>query len=481
MLPETVNDSFAPLPSGPFGVILADPPWRFQNWSMTEQAKRGEKWGRRAGRAIYDTMRTEDICRLPVRDIAARDCVLFLWATYPKLPEALQVIEAWGFCVSPDTRVLTADLRWVPAEELSVGDRLLGFDENHRARVPGDKGRRYFDWSEVLSTGIEYLESYEVVLEDGAKLRCSADHPWLARGSITTDRGRKFDKSNWMRAKEMAETLSHPRRRRALSMIRVTPVATPRADYKAGFLSAAFDAEGSLNTQHGPVLSFAQNPNPFLSRVEDYLAASHYPLNRYITVGKTGHVNLRGGMDASLRFLMEMRPPRLLEKWRSSSLEHVSLYNREKVPIEEVRYIGRQAMVTLTTSTGTYIAEGFGAHNTYKTAAFTWAKRNPLGRGWVMGLGYWTRGNPEICLLATRGKPHRVCNRVRNLVVSARREHSRKPDEVYGRIEQLMGDVPRVELFARRQWPGWVAWGLEAPAPAVVAEVRGERALTLDL
>lgn len=96
---------------------------------------------------------------------------------------------------------------------------------------------------------------------------------------------------------------------------------------------------------------------------------------------------------------------------------------------------------------------------TYKATAFVWAKLNPKGVGWWFGLGYWTRANAEICLLATRGRPKRVNNKVSQLVVSPRREHSRKPDEVRDRIVQLMGDLPRVELFASEYTPGWLCLG----------------------
>ncbi len=80
-----------------YGVILADPPWRFQNWSMSERAERGEKWARRNGRSPYDAMDTEAIAALPVREIAARDSVLILWATWPKLRDAFAVMDGWGF------------------------------------------------------------------------------------------------------------------------------------------------------------------------------------------------------------------------------------------------------------------------------------------------------------------------------------------------------------------------------------------------
>jgi N6-adenosine-specific RNA methylase IME4 len=91
---------------------------------------------------------------------------------------------------------------------------------------------------------------------------------------------------------------------------------------------------------------------------------------------------------------------------------------------------------------------------TYKTVAFTWAKTNAKSDGFFTGMGFWTRANCEHCLLATRGAPKRQAKDVRRLVVSPRREHSRKPDEVRTRIERLVAG-PYVELFARSRAPGW--------------------------
>ena len=183
-----------PFPAGPYAVIYADPPWRFKNWSMAELAKRGEKWARKNGRPPYPVLATEEICRFPVVRCSAKDSILFLWATYPKLQDALQVMQAWGF--------------------------------------------------------------------------------------------------------------------------------------------------------------------------------------------------------------------------------------------------------------------------QYKTVAFTWVK---MRRHCVphFGLGYWTRANPEICLLGTRGHPKRISKCVPNLTMARLRGHSQKPDEVRDKIVALVGDLPRVELFARERAPGWDAWGEE--------------------
>tara|TARA_R110002126_G_scaffold80036_1_gene198524 strand:+ start:145 stop:690 length:546 start_codon:yes stop_codon:yes gene_type:complete len=98
---------------------------------------------------------------------------------------------------------------------------------------------------------------------------------------------------------------------------------------------------------------------------------------------------------------------------------------------------------------------------TYKTVAFTWAKKNKKSEGFFTGLGYWTRANPEMCLLATRGKPKRISKSVRQLVVDSRREHSRKPDRIRDDIVELCGDVSRIELFARQKSNGWDSWGNE--------------------
>lgn len=87
----------------------------------------------------------------------------------------------------------------------------------------------------------------------------------------------------------------------------------------------------------------------------------------------------------------------------------------------------------------------------YKAVAFVWLKQNKSGKGWFFGLGFWTRGNAEICLLATKGKPRRQSKRTHQFIISPLREHSQKPDEAREKIVELMGDLPRLELFARQK------------------------------
>ena len=90
---------------------------------------------------------------------------------------------------------------------------------------------------------------------------------------------------------------------------------------------------------------------------------------------------------------------------------------------------------------------------TFKTVAFVWLKKNKKADSWFYGMGFWTRSNAEVCLLATRGHPKRRDNGVHQFIISPIEAHSKKPDEARGKIVRLMGDVPRVELFASQTPP----------------------------
>ena len=97
----------------------------------------------------------------------------------------------------------------------------------------------------------------------------------------------------------------------------------------------------------------------------------------------------------------------------------------------------------------------------YKTVAFVWIKQNRKSDSLFWGMGYRTRANAEFCILATKGNPKRVAKNVHQVIISHIEEHSKKPNEARERIVKLMGDVPRVELFARQKPDGWDVWGNE--------------------
>lgn len=105
----------------------------------------------------------------------------------------------------------------------------------------------------------------------------------------------------------------------------------------------------------------------------------------------------------------------------------------------------------------------------YKSIGFQWIKLNRKALTPFYGLGRWTRGNTEPCLIATKGKPKRITKDVFQLIQETIGVHSKKPAKVRKEIVRLMGDLPRIELFARKAdllfdaegFEGWDVWGNE--------------------
>lgn len=98
----------------------------------------------------------------------------------------------------------------------------------------------------------------------------------------------------------------------------------------------------------------------------------------------------------------------------------------------------------------------------YKSIAFQWIKLNRSGNGKFFGLGRWTRGNTEPCLLAVKGKPSRKSNSVSQLIEYQLGKHSAKPPITRDKIKELMGEECKcLELFARNNIEGWDCWGNE--------------------
>lgn len=99
----------------------------------------------------------------------------------------------------------------------------------------------------------------------------------------------------------------------------------------------------------------------------------------------------------------------------------------------------------------------------YSTIGFIWIKSKKDKTGFAFGCGNWTRANAEYCLIATKGSIERQDATISQVIYEPKEKHSKKPDIVRDKIVQLVGDLPRVELFARGKLPeGWKGWGDEA-------------------
>lgn len=111
------------------------------------------------------------------------------------------------------------------------------------------------------------------------------------------------------------------------------------------------------------------------------------------------------------------------------------------------------------------VAEAWG-FGTKPCSELVWVKLTQDGKRVRIGMGHALRMAHETCLLFKRGRPEPASRAVPSVILAPRLEHSRKPDRFYSVVDDFVGSVPRVELFARRQWPHWLCLGNEMPGAA---------------
>ena len=273
-------------------------------------------------------------------------------------------VPSWyvTYCMTPETPVLTADLRWVPMGSLQVGDRLLGFEENATAISP-----RHWDWSTVTGTGRIGAPLYEVTFDDGSSFRCTGEHPWLLR------RGKWHETLRWVTTAEMFAALRHKGGpRRTFWAPRYFQPWESETDYDDGFLAAAFDGEGSVTIDRGAVknLTLAQKPNGFLEKIKGALCRKGFTFSQrtadeHPNMHGVDRLILRGGFARAAELLGRAQPPRLLEKWLRGTPSSLQMETKTPVRVASVTEVGWGEVITLETDTHTYIAGGFPVHNTH--------------------------------------------------------------------------------------------------------------------
>jgi len=291
--------------------------------------------------------------------------------------------NTYGDCITPEVRVLTADLKWVPAGQLKVGDKLIGFDEE-----PLSESGRYYRESYVETTNIIKRPVYELEFDDGTIVRSSEGHKWLAISLLHNS----YKVQKWIETKDM------PIDTKVIKPLEPWKVLST---FEAGYLAAAFDGEGNLEQlvrEHNGTrqsvnrVNFAQVDNQMLSLVKDYLSRLGFKPHLYSqkrggNSGKDGasrqtiHRLSINNRPEWLKFLGSVRPARLLSKL---SIAELGRMNGRTVTVSLIRktFIGEQEVVYLNTSTRTYFAEGLASHNCV-IAAFahhfmtTWATLLP--------------------------------------------------------------------------------------------------------
>lgn len=282
------------------------------------------------------------------------------WHSYPSiynlghmavrdlLKDPVLVEEKVDGCVTPDTLVLTADLRYVPAGVLCVGDQLIGFEDT--------VNNPHLVLSTVTAAQPIRKDCFELTT-DTRQVTASADHPWLvshlSRYSSNSHNGKR-----WVRQESLTEG----------DEILALPVWDTPLTWEAGYLAGFYDGEGSLVRHKGQrILSSYQTIGAVLETVHALLLTQGFRVARYERRRQEqwkmiGTLIVRGGWTEIIRFLGTNRPIRLLGKSQSAWIDApLNCVPREVV--KEVRHVGDREVIGLSTSSGTYIANGLLCHN----------------------------------------------------------------------------------------------------------------------
>ena len=268
-------------------------------------------------------------------------------------------------CLAPGTRVLTADMRWVPIGSVAKGDKLAAFDENRVARY-GREPNRYWQSAEVLNTTRERLPSSKVTFSDGTSVVCSNKHLWL---TSFVGGGLGDSAAKWLATDSLRPATKWGQR--ASRVVKLFNPWEQELSYEAGYLAGALDGEGHLtHTTRGrdvpfATLGFSQKPGQMLDRVTEGLRSRGFnvlgPYDPKASSAHRIHINRRAEI---LELLGTIRPERLLAKL---SLDDLGLLRTKYDPVivMSVEDLGEREVVPIETSTRTLIAEGLATHNCY--------------------------------------------------------------------------------------------------------------------
>jgi hypothetical protein len=266
----------------------------------------------------------------------------------------------WPRCVAPDARVLTADLRWIRADSVKPGDLLVGVDEYG---APRPLGHRYIRKALVEDVGI-YDAPCVLVRTRRGQIVTSIDHKFLVyKAERAHALGRTYYRSGWVEAQHLKPG--------DLVSYLVEPWESLRS-WESGVVYGYYQGEGSLRLtkySNGLGVSFSQKEGPAFREVEELLLDLGFsPKARSVSTQRSMMSLLIEGVGPSLRFLGMVRPPRLLgalERWwgRGTIPRNHPAYWDEVLSVEPV---GVSPVVAISTTTRTFIAEGYVAHNCYQ-------------------------------------------------------------------------------------------------------------------
>lgn len=259
------------------------------------------------------------------------------------------------YCVTPDTKILTKDLNWVLAGNLNLGDDIYSIEEKANLNKRSRRNRKKLLPAKITHTGLIQRDCYEIHLENGDILRSSEEHPWL----IST---KASGNQKWVPTKELYAQVEIKKVTRY--MPKFFDVWDPYKCNNSGWLAGILDGEGTIG-ESGKQISLAQNEGIILSKIYktlDYFNISYHSFkNKY---SNCYNVSLHGEWAKKFKILGQIQPVRIIQNlWNQNCNRNITAEAKELVKILKIVPIGMATVVALSTSTGTYFANGYAAHN----------------------------------------------------------------------------------------------------------------------
>lgn len=254
-----------------------------------------------------------------------------------------------GCCLTPDHKVLTADLQYKELGYIKVGDALVSFDED----VVDKRSRRY-------KTGIVEAvkradkECFIVTLESGKQFKVTGDHRWLVKT------GSNY---HWRTTDSLRVGTCIPK---------LFDEWEQNLSYDAGWLSGMYDGEGSLSqrtTTGGTTMQLAvsQNEGRVLDRLLESISTFGFDSGSRVANGRScWQTRIIGGTTEVARFLGTFRPTRLLDKFKPEFLGRINSPNENNDKVVSIEPIGIQEIVQIAIDAKTMIVEGYPHHNCYE-------------------------------------------------------------------------------------------------------------------
>lgn len=269
----------------------------------------------------------------------------------------------WGpECLTPETRVLTRDLRWKPSGDLEVGDDLVGFDE-HRLE---HGAQRKITPATVAAVGGAHRPGYAMYLSDGTMLRCSAEHLWL----VVAGGDHRYRRMDWASADKIAAQLRQGQRP---TIARYFQPWREESGWDVGYLAGLLDGEGSLcltqnkrDGDHNFMVNISQRPGTVLDEAKRILGKLGVHFGVSLPPGRdVAALNLQGMWQEKAAALGAIRPKRLVQKFVETPLPRFGMRAMDVLEVVEMRPIAKLEIVPMATTSRTYFAEGFASHNCY--------------------------------------------------------------------------------------------------------------------